>query len=231
MGAFKHEAAAVDPLGKHVYMTEDLIDGGFYRFAPDRWPDLSSGVLEIARIARDGTVRWLKVPDPSAGHTATRDQLSESSVLKRAEGIWNDQGTVYIATTADHRVHAYDIRRQRIKVIYDGLASASAPLLRVDAVTANRAGEVFVCEDIATTDKDIGMIDRRRRVSRFLTATGPRHAGSEMTGVTFDPSGSRMYFSSQRALGSSGEPGPGEIYEVAGPFHGSHAFHRRDQAA
>ena len=35
-------------------------------------------------------------------------------------------------------------------MIYDGLASRSAPLLRVDQLTANRAGEVFVCEDIST---------------------------------------------------------------------------------
>jgi hypothetical protein len=43
--------------------------------------------------------------------------------------------------------------------------------------------------------------------------------------VTFDPSGSRMYFSSQRAYGSDGTPGPGAIYEVSGPFRDSRAFH------
>ena len=62
-------------------------------------------------------------------------------------------------------------------------------------------------------------------MSRFLSATGPTHAGSELTGVTFDPSGSRMYFSSQRAFGTGGMPGPGAIYEVSGPFRGSRAFH------
>ncbi len=36
-------------------------------------------------------------------------------------------------------------------------------------------------------------------------------AQSEITGVCFDPSGQRMYFSSQRA-------GPGALYEVSGPF-------------
>jgi hypothetical protein len=43
--------------------------------------------------------------------------------------------------------------------------------------------------------------------------------------VTFDPSGSRMYFSSQRAFSAGGTPGPGAIYEVSGPFRGSRAFH------
>ncbi len=54
MGRFKHEAAAVDPVGKRVYLTEDLGDGGLYRFTPDRYPDLAAGVLEIATARATG---------------------------------------------------------------------------------------------------------------------------------------------------------------------------------
>jgi hypothetical protein len=65
-----------------------------------------------------------------------------------------------VSTTSDHRVHAYDVRRERIEVI-------STP--------------------------------------------SPR-------------SGSRMYFSSQRASAKSDlEPGPGAIFEIAGPFRGAGA--------
>ena len=225
MGTFKHEAAAVDPNGRTIYLTEDLMDGGVYRFTPTRWRDLSEGLLEIATVASDGAVSWTRLPDPAARRAPTRQQVRGSTEFKRAEGIWHDDGMIYIATTGDHRVHAYDIAGGRIEVIYDGLASREAPLLRVDQLTANRAGEVFVCEDIATEEIDIGVIDRQGRVSKFLSATGPDHAGSELTGVTFDPSGSRMYFSSQRAFGRDGMPGPGAIYEVSGPFRGSRAFH------
>ena len=129
---------------------------------------------------------------------------------------------LYVATTADDRVHAYDTRRGRIRVAYDGLASAGAPLLRVDQLTGSRAGEVFVCEDIATEEIDMGLIERDGSVSRFLSVTGPQHRGSELTGVTFDPTGSRMYFSSQRAFPKSDVlPGPGAIYEITGPFRGA----------
>ena len=124
------------------------------------------------------------MPDPAARRTPTRRQVPGSTAFKRGEGIWRDGRTVYVATTADDRVHAYDIARERMRVIYDGLASRSAPLLRVDQLTANRAGEVFVCEDISTEEIDIGVIDRSRRVSRFLSATGPQHENSELTGVT-----------------------------------------------
>jgi secreted PhoX family phosphatase len=222
MGIFKHEAAAVDARERRVYLTEDLVDGGLYRYTPERWPDLSRGLLEIARVGRGGAVEWVEVPDPSAARERTRRQVPDSTGFMRGEGLWLDGRTLYVSTTADHRVHAYDIERRRIRVVYDGLASASAPLLRVDQLTGSRAGEVFVCEDIATEEIDIGLIGRDGSVSKFLSVTGPDHRGSELTGVTFDPSGSRMYFASQRAFPESDTlPGPGAIYEVTGPFRGA----------
>ena len=220
MGVFKHEAAAADPRGRRIYLTEDLVDGCLYRYTPRRWPDLSEGSLEVATDGDGGQIQWAAVPDPRARRIPTRHQVRGSVVLERGEGIWLDGGRVFIATTADHRVHAYDIAAGRLEVVYDGLASRSAPLLRVDQLTANPSGEVFVCEDIATDEIDIGVIDRRGRVSRFLSATGPEHEGSELTGVAFDPSGSRMFFSSQRAGGTTDAPGPGAVYEVTGPFNG-----------
>jgi uncharacterized protein len=231
MGVFKHEAAAVDPDGRRIYLTEDLMDGGLYRFTPSRWHNLGEGLLEIATVGRGGRVSWGEVPDPGARREQTRRQVRGSTRFKRAEGIWHDRGVVYVSTTGDHRVHAYDVARERIEIVYDGLGDGPTPLLRVDQLTANRAGEVFVCEDIATDEIDIGLIDRRGRVSKFLSVTGPQHVGSELTGVTFDPSGGRMYFSSQRAFGTDGKPGPGAIYEVTGPFRGSRGFHATAHSA
>jgi uncharacterized protein len=222
MGIFKHEAAAVDESGRCVYLSEDLIDGGLYRFTPAGWPDLSRGLLEIARVGRGGEVEWVEVPDPSAARERTRRQVRGSTRFKRGEGLWLDGGTLFLSTTADHRVHAYDTRRGRIRVAYDGLASRAAPLLRVDQLTGSRSGEVFVCEDIATSEIDMGVIATDGTVSRFMSATGPQHRGSELTGVTFDPSGARMYVASQRAFAKSDlEPGPGAIYEITGPFRGA----------
>ena len=221
MGIFKHEAAAVDGRRRCVYLSEDLVDGGLYRYTPARWPDLSRGLLEIARVKPGGQVSWTELPDPAARRERTRRQVAASTRFKRGEGLWLEGDTLYITTTADHRVHAYDIPRGRIRVVYDGLASKSAPLLRVDQLTGSRAREVFVCEDIATDEIDMGVIARDRSVSRFLSVTGPQHRGSELTGVTFDPSGRRMFVASQRAFAKSElEPGPGAIYEITGPFRG-----------
>jgi uncharacterized protein len=219
MGIFKHEAAAVDPHGRRIYLTEDLMDGGLYRFTPARWPNLARGRLEIARVHRGGRVEWERVPDSGAARERTRRQVKGSTRFKRGEGLWFDSGILYVSTTGDSRVHAYDTRRKRIRVVYDGFASRSAPLLRIDQMTGSRAGEIFVCEDIATDEIDVGVIGPDRKVARFLSATGRQHRGSELTGVVFDPSGRRMYVASQRAFSKSDlAPGPGAIYEITGPF-------------
>jgi secreted PhoX family phosphatase len=122
---------------------------------------------------------------------------------------------VHLATTTDSRVHAYDVRSGRIRVIYDGLSSEAAPLLRVDQLTVSPGGELFVCEDISTREIDMGLLEGGGRASRFLSVTGPEHRDSELTGVAFAPSGRRMYFASQRARKT------GAVYEVTGPFRGS----------
>ena len=222
LGRFKHEAAAVDPAGRRVYLTEDLVDGGFYRFTPDRYPDLGSGVLEIATVARGGSVSWKRVPDPSGASAATRNQVPGKTDFKRGEGLWFDSGTVYLATTSDGRIHAYDAATETIEVLYDKKALQDPPIDGVDNITVSRSGDLFVCEDIGAETLDIVMITPERTVSRFLTLTGPSATGlpvvnSELTGVVFDPSGTRMYFGSQRGFGF------GLTYEVTGPFRAAAA--------
>ena len=76
------------------------------------------------------------MPDPRGRATATRDQLHQATRFRRGEGIWYDDGTVYVATTIDSRVHAYDTRRQRIEVDIrrPGVAD-EPPLTLVDQMT------------------------------------------------------------------------------------------------
>jgi hypothetical protein len=211
MGTFKHEAIAVDPEGRRVYLTEDQGDGGFYRFTPDNYPDCSAGVLEIAVVDAAGVVHWNRVPDPSAAETPTRKQVGMTQ-FKRGEGIWFDSGIVYVATTSDNKIHAYDPLTETIEIAYDQKVG-DGPLNGVDNVTAAPSGDIYVAEDNGTNQIDIGLLTPEGEVARFLTATGPQHEQSELTGVTFDPSGKRMYFSSQRSFG-----GPGAVFEVTGPF-------------
>lgn len=212
LGAFSHEAAAVDPRGRHVYLTEDRDDGNLYRFTAMRWPDLSEGLLEAAIVRRGGWVDWVAVSDPSGRRRPTRHQVRGATHFARAEGVWFDAGTVYVATTADSRIHALNTRTGRIEVLYDAQRAERPVLTHVDALTGSPDGKLVVCEDNDQGRLDIAIVERSGRVSRLLSATGPRHEGSELTGVAFDPTGSRLFLASQRAAGV------GEIYELRGPF-------------
>lgn len=217
MGVFKHEACAVDPVGKHVYLTEDLGDGCLYRFTPDRYPDLSSGLLEVAKVADDGHVSWLTVPDPQLLNAAptpvpTRMQVPDADRFRRGEGMWFDDGTIYFATTQDDRVYALHCESQTLEVLYDGVAlGSSSPLHKTDNVTVSpTSGDLYVAED--GDDLQICVVSTEGEVAAFLQLPGVEHENSELTGPVFDPTGHRLYFSSQRMTGG------GAIFEVTGPF-------------
>ena len=220
MGIFEHEAVAVDPGGRRVYLSEDHAEGGFYRFTPNDYPDLGAGALEVAKVGDDGLVEWAPVPDPSGESAPTREQVEGMTTFNRGEGIWFDSGTVYLCTTNDDKIHTYDTETRRMDVLYDGATLEDPPLTNVDNITVSRSGDVFVCEDTSNSDDagfDIGLITPEREVTRFLKVTGSTHTGagearSELTGVIFDPSGERMFFSSQRGFVT------GVIYEITGPF-------------
>jgi hypothetical protein len=224
LGVFNHEAAAVEPAGRQLYLTEDEGDGGFYRFTPVSYPDVSEGLLEVAVVAVDGHVSWLEVPNPTPApfETPTRDQVPEMTPFNGGEGIWHDGGVLYFTTKGDKRLWAYDARTGLLEVVFDHAVAPDASLDAVDNVTVSAAGEIFVCEDGG--NMEIGLITPEREVSPFLRFTGPAHPTegqfkSEVCGVVFDPSGTRMYCTSQRAHPqSSSLPGPGAVYEISGPF-------------
>jgi secreted PhoX family phosphatase len=223
LGTFKHEAVCVDPRRGHVYLSEDEGDGGFYRFTPESKGNLAKGRLHVARRRASGAVDWLRVPDPGAATTPTRQQLPGMTKFARGEGIFFSGGRVYLATTGDSRIWSYRVETRRMNVLYDPATIENPPLTNVDNIAVHRSGDLFVCEDTGYPDAyDVAIITRNpgRRVARFAKMTGPQHgdpgteARSEVTGVCFSPDGSRMYFASQRAYAV------GVIYEVRGPFRG-----------
>ena len=219
LGVFNHEAAAVDPVGGRLYLTEDDPVGAFYRFTPANYPSLDSGVLEAAVVGSDGKVAWHEVPDPTTAETGTRtaDQVPGVTRFDGSEGIWYGRGLCFFTTKGDKRVWEYDCRTERLEVIFDREQAPDASLDAVDNVTVNALGDVFVCEDGGNLE--IGLIDRRKNtVSPLIRLPGPEHSRSEIAGVCFDPSGTRMYFTSQRGSQVPNLPGPGTIFEVTGPF-------------
>jgi secreted PhoX family phosphatase len=122
MGRFIHEAIAVDPRTGIVYLTEDYMAAGFYRFLPNRSGFLAEGgVLQMLKIketdtydTRNGqtqgtsfTANWVTIdnPDPEA---ADLDDLAVykqglakgAATFGRLEGVCADSGgKIYLAST------------------------------------------------------------------------------------------------------------------------------------
>jgi hypothetical protein len=226
LGNFSHEAAAVDPREGRVYLTEDQPDGCLYRFTPDNYPMLASGLLEVALVAADDSVTWREVPDPNLltqGKT-TRTQVPEATRFDGGEGLWHHEGIMYFTTKGDKKVWAYDTRARTIEVLYHHSLVPDAALDAVDNVTVSPYGDVYVCEDGG--NMEIVMITPKLVVAPFCRfglpdgSVAPDHEGSELAGVAFDPTGTRMYLASQRAYPHvSGTPAAdGSLYEVRGPF-------------
>ena len=224
LGTFKHEAAVVG--GGAVYLTEDRSDGCFYRFTPVASPGeaaltLAAGTLEVA-IVDDGMVTWQPVPVPyvlAIGETEyttpTRDQVAGATRFNRGEGAFYDEAarTVYFCTTGDNTIWAYDIDASTIDRLFSSTNTPGSPLNGADNITVSPGGEIFVCEDHGASGGPLQMIlIADGLVSPFLELDPAKHGGSEMTGVAFDPSGTRMYLSSQRYAGL------GATYEINGPF-------------
>jgi secreted PhoX family phosphatase len=223
LGTFSHEAAAVDPVLGHVYLTEDQSNGLFYRFTPEVKEDLAAGVLQAASVAEDGSVTWPDVPLPNSVAPATREQLPGlATPFRGGEGAWFDADarTVYFTTKGDDKIWAYQVDTQTIEVFFDSRATEGSPLNGVDNITVSPGREIFVCEDHSSDPHDLVLLSTdgggQTNVALFLQLVG--HPGSELTGACFNPVGDRMYLSSQRGDFNMPPLGLGVTYEITGPF-------------
>ena len=237
LGIFKHEAVAVDPVHKILYLTEDESDGRFYRFvcSAQDWPAgatrprLEQGRLQVMLIRGVGSgaypgaevdlsqpqaTEWVDVVQPGVAQKVVRGLMGDrapGTVFKGGEGLWFFEGVVYFSTKGDNRIWAYDTRTLTLEVIYD-FARAQAPdnvLSGVDNLTVSAGGDVLVAEDGG--NMELCVIRPDRRVEVLLQVVG--QDDSELTGPAFSPDGRRLYFSSQRG-------GPlklGITYEVTLP--------------
>ncbi len=237
MGVFQHEAAAIDPSSGIVYLTEDKGDGCLYRFIPDTNGDLSAGILQAAAVdqvdekqrALEGLVSWVDVPDPSAATLTTREQAAQagSATFSRGEGAWFHGGVLYFVTTGNSRggglIWAYEPDSGVLTQVYNrvDLFPEDETLNGIDNITVSSGGDLLVAED--SDDMQIQAITPGGALVPLFKLLG-HDVGifrGEITGPVFDPSGSRLYFSSQRGVGADylafGKP-IGVTYEITGPF-------------
>lgn len=205
LGTFRHEAAAVDPVGKKIYLTEDQPDGALYRFTANRWGDLSAGVLAVLTEVA-GVLVWRRVPEPLSTNPPTRAQVAGTKRFNGGEGTCWDGHGICFTTKGDNKVWRYSPPTNTLTVLYDRATSPDPILSGVDNITAGPGGDLFVAEDGG--DMEVVRLRTDGTLQAVVQVTGV--TGSEVTGPAFSPDGTRLYFSSQR--------NPGATYEVRGPF-------------
>ncbi|MGI5159687.1 alkaline phosphatase PhoX [Microbispora sp. CA-102843] len=196
MGLFAHGGVACDPDRGVVYLTEGEPDGCLYRFRPDDWGDLTTGVLEVmVGTLGEESVTWERVPIPATAHVSLGEHVPLREQVKGARRFAGggdchySDGLVRFVTEGDGRVWAYDAARECLTVLHD---------------TAGRSG--------GGEDGEITLVAGDRAVP-FLRVTG----GWAVAGPSLSPAGDRLYFSCRPP--QDARPAPAAVtVEVRGPF-------------
>jgi len=214
LGFFKHESAVVDPATKVIYLTEDRPDGRFYRFTPnsiDAGFDqiTEKGQLAVARVT-NGIVDWLPIGDPSALTVPTRFQQPQSQSFDGGEGICYFNDIVYFTTKGDNRIWSFNTQTDLLEIFAD----ADGVINEVDDIISTNMGNLLVAED--GSGMRITLFPANKHLPKTIMQL-PDHKASEVTGLAFDPSQSRLYFSSQRGI--TGDSDNGISFELRGDFN------------
>ena len=210
MGAFNHEAVAVDPVSSICYMTEDMKDGCLYRFIPAEKNHLENGRLEVA-VANGQTLTWQVLSEPSGKSIPTRYQVEEAARFRGGEGIVYDRRKIFFTTKIDNVVWCYHIDTRVITQIYSAAQYQDPLLTGVDNIEVSVSGELLIAEDGG--NMQIIAVDHDYTPYVLLQVFGQDR--SEITGPAFTPDGQRLYFSSQR--GGTGKSEDGLTYELRFP--------------
>jgi len=132
MGRFEHEAVAIDPRTGIVYLTEDKVDGLFYRFIPTTPGKLAEGGRLQAMAFRDAPgsdssnhttriwsvgdwreVVWIDLEDVESpnGDLRMRGHAAGATLVSRGEGVhWGD-GELYLTATSGGPIQRGQILR------------------------------------------------------------------------------------------------------------------------
>lgn len=198
----------------------------------------SSAVSWLPVPAAD--VRALDYQDEWMGRGTDASGYPQGAPLRRrvpgatpfdgAEGVWFQDDLVHFTTKGDDRVWRIDLATDRLSLVYDDATHTGAGMDGVDNLIGHRTtGHLYVAQDHDLLKVQLITFDSNgapSTVAPIAEFSGPGHERpvrlnpplvdsferSEITGLAFDPSGRRLYCSSQRYQGV------GVTYEISGPF-------------
>ncbi|GGC82297.1 hypothetical protein GCM10007216_11070 [Thalassobacillus devorans] len=232
MGAFSHEATAIDPATGIVYLTEDAGPSYFYRYIPnDRSPRIGSlqkgGVLQAAAMEEMSTdhssdfytgqrfgIVWKDV-DPEK---PTMEAGQKGCIpFSRLEGAYFEGGVFWFDDTSagDNnlgRVYRYIPATNTLELFYE--STESNDLEMPDNICITPWGDLWIAEDGGGTDRIIGMTPEGET---YVFAEN-RLNDSELAGPTFSTRGDTFFVNIQT---------PGITFAIWGPFARKNAGRQR----
>jgi hypothetical protein len=230
MGRFNHEAAAVDPITGHVYLTEDRDDGLLYRFVPRAPGKLAQGgTLQALALADGGApapsrpgqkakLRWIDLDQVESPKDDLRTRGAALGALPfaRGEGIHlgigrGDRRELYFVATAGGAAELGQIWRlhlngqtSELELFFE--STDPDQFNYGDNITVAPNGHLIVCEDQYGRNPD--------NYLRAITpqgqpyALGRVHGGIEPAGACFSPDGRVLFVNLQSPTATLAITGP-----------------------
>jgi secreted PhoX family phosphatase len=232
MGAFSHEATAIDPATGIVYLTEDASPSFLYRYIPnDRSQKAGAlqkgGVLQAAAIEEIGMnnasafgegqkfeIVWKDV-DPEK---PSDDAESKNCIqFSRLEGAYFTGGVFWFDDTDAGkgelgRVYRYIPATNTLELFYE--SSTSNDLEMPDNICITPWGDLWIAEDGGGVDRMIGVTPEG---GTYVFAENKLN-NSELAGPTFSTDGQTFFVNFQS---------PGITFAIWGPFASRNASRQR----
>ncbi len=231
LGRFSHEAVALDARTGILYLTEDVNDSLLYRFIPDEPRNFHSGKLQALAIVgkpkldtrnysksvtniKEGEthkVAWVDLDTPESPNDDLRyrGHKDGAAIFSRGEGIFYDNGKLYICCTdggISRQGQIFMLTPSEKKGGVDTLELFLQPeesdlLTNGDNLCVAQWGDLILCEDLIAEHQG------KRSHLRGVTSDGKiytlaRNAKdiSEFAGTCFSPDG-KILFVNMQGLG------------------------------
>lgn len=233
LGRFRHEAVALDPNSRVLYLTEDRPDGLLYRFLPDTPDDFTSGTLQAAKLAKPDTRNWNKTSEPDKSPQKVewidlddidsplddlrhRGAASGAAVFARSEGIiWSEDSLYICATSGGPKRQGQIFKLTPSSEASDTIElflqpSESDLLTNGDNLCEGPSGHLVVCEDMIK--EFAGTIPHVRGVTRegqIYTIARNALNRSEFAGSCWDEASQTLFVNIQN---------PGITLAITGPW-------------
>ena len=234
LGKMRHERTIFVPVGYKrgydFYTTDDYVrGGGFYKYKPDRYKDLSSGRLygfsSTGSKPGDEYIhgKWVLIKDPEKATTDKR-------VLKfvKIEGLTynvSDQ-CIYLCVSSDNVpnptipnewgygfIYKFDPVTCKMTLFLDCNDKNVVDKLRnPDNIVSDKQGNLYICEDKNVVDTPNRLIRVNTIDKKIHTIVQGNDYDGEMTGVTVSPKGDKIWCNWKN--GKSAEKIYSELFEI-----------------